>query len=59
MASLDAAMATALEAATGEPARVAERRPLGGGCINNAALLVLADGRRFFAKSNDQAPPFF
>jgi len=50
-------MERAIADATGSPARIAERRPVGGGCINDAEVLTLADGRRFFAKSNAAMPP--
>lgn len=49
----------AIGAATGQPARVADSRAIGGGCINDARALVLADGRRFFLKRNNAAPPHF
>ncbi|MBI1375668.1 MAG: phosphotransferase [Phycisphaera sp.] len=38
--------------ATGEPARIDRASHAGGGCINNAQVITLADGRRYFVKSN-------
>jgi fructosamine-3-kinase len=38
---------------------VTGQRPWGGGDINEAFQLTLADGRRVFAKLNDRAPPAF
>jgi fructosamine-3-kinase len=46
-----------IEQATGAPARLAGRQGAGGGCINDAQVLELADGRRFFLKSNAASPP--
>jgi fructosamine-3-kinase len=46
------AIARAIGAATGRPFAPAQRRPLGGGCINSAA--TVGDGERtFFVKWND------
>lgn len=56
---LHRALSEAISQATGEDARILERRPLGGGCINAAAVVELADGRRFFTKSNESAPEYF
>lgn len=49
-----------LTQATGQPFRIHQQVPLGGGCINQAARLVGDDGRVFFVKFNtpDQAPIF-
>lgn len=49
----------AIAAATGARARVTDSRPVGGGCINDARCVTLDDGRRFFLKRNNAAPPFF
>lgn len=43
--------------ATGREIAVTETTPVGGGCINHAEVLLLADGSRLFAKSNAAAPP--
>lgn len=46
-----AVIAEAIGAATGEPFQIQANRPIGGGCINTAA--VLSDGRRsYFVKLN-------
>jgi fructosamine-3-kinase len=37
-------------------APVVRERPLGGGSINLAYAVELADGRRVFVKTNDRAP---
>lgn len=56
---MDAQLRTTLEAAIGEatgaPARIAGDRTVGGGSINDARLLELTDGRRFFVKTNRPA----
>ncbi|MDK2970839.1 MAG: hypothetical protein PWP23_594 [Candidatus Sumerlaeota bacterium] len=44
-------------AKTGERSPVARRQGVGGGCINNAETIALADGRRFFLKSNPHPLP--
>ena len=44
--------------ATGEPACVQRRSTAGGGCISQAQVLDLEDGRRFFVKSNPRPLPF-
>lgn len=49
----------AISTATGTPARVIETRPIGGGCINDTRQLRLADGRAYFLKRNNAAPPGF
>jgi fructosamine-3-kinase len=41
----------------GSPRRLAEVRPIAGGCINNGARLRMADDGRFFLKWNASAPP--
>lgn len=46
----------AVTEATGRPAQLADARVLRGGCINDARLLRLTDGREFFLKSQ-RAPP--
>jgi len=45
-------LAGSIGAATGEAFELAGRRPVGGGDINQAELLVGRDGRRFFVKLN-------
>ena len=41
-------------------ARIADMRPVGGGCIHRAAMIELEDGRRRFVKWNDEgALPMF
>jgi fructosamine-3-kinase len=52
---VDAEPLKALEAAVG--ARVMGTRPIGGGDINRAFAVTLADGRRLFAKTNAHEPP--
>jgi fructosamine-3-kinase len=58
---LNDAFARAIEdvvaAKTGERSPVARRQGIGGGCINNAEAIALADGRRFFLKSNPHPLP--
>src|SRR5262249_5364677 len=51
---MDAALAAALARELG--AAVASSRPLGGGDINDAYEVALADGRRVFVKTNARAP---
>jgi fructosamine-3-kinase len=51
---MDAAVTAALEAALGTG--VAGARPLGGGDINRAFAVGLADGRRIFVKTNARPP---
>ena len=51
---MDAAAKAALEAAVG--GKVASARPVGGGDINRADAVTLADGRRLFVKSNAREP---
>lgn len=46
------AIATAIARATGAPFTPAADRAAGGGCINEARILVGADGRRYFVKTN-------
>ncbi len=47
----------ALTRATGEEAKIAKSRSVGGGCIHDGRILHLADGRRFFVKTNASPPP--
>ncbi len=58
---MDPALRTAVEALiaerTGDAARVTGSRPVGGGCIHRAEVVELADGRRYFVKSNADPPP--
>jgi fructosamine-3-kinase len=51
---MDAAARAAVEAAVG--AKVASARPVGGGDINRADAVALADGRRLFVKTNPHEP---
>jgi fructosamine-3-kinase len=51
---VEAGVRAALEAAVG--GRVAEARPVGGGDINRADAVTLADGRRLFVKTNAREP---
>lgn len=46
-----------LEQATGEGAKISGSRPVGGGCIHDGRIVSLADGRRFFVKTNSSPPP--
>ncbi len=46
------ALEAAIDKATGRPARIARSVSVGGGCINQACRVELADGRCFFVKSN-------
>ena len=44
--------------ATGEHlSKIVTAQTVGGGCINDARKIELADGRRFFLKSNSSSPP--
>lgn len=45
--------------ATGEAAKLAGTRGVGGGSINRTELYRLEDGRRFFVKSHASPPPYF
>ena len=51
---MDAGAKAALEAAVG--GKVSDARPVGGGDINRADAVTLADGRRLFVKTNARAP---
>ena len=51
---MDARIAAALEAAVG--AKVTGARAVGGGDINRADAVTLADGRRLFVKWNAREP---
>lgn len=42
--------------ATGRAIRIVETTPVGGGCINDARILLLEGGGRLFAKHNASAP---
>ncbi len=50
-----AAVAAAIQRATGRPFTPVREAPVGGGCINAASVLAGADGRRYFVKRNDAA----
>lgn len=54
--TLQKAIETRLEDATGQPAEIIRTDPVGGGSIHSAALVNLDDGRRFFVKHNASAP---
>jgi fructosamine-3-kinase len=56
-AALGRAIEAAVREATGREVEIADSTPVGGGCINHAEILLLADGGRLFAKSNASAPP--
>ena len=55
--ALEAAVAALIEHRTGEVAVIVAARPVGGGCINRAETVELADGRSFFVKSNPAPLP--
>ena len=42
--------------ATGEWASIIAMNHVGGGCINQAEMIKLDDGRKFFVKSNSDCP---
>ncbi|MEM8933099.1 MAG: fructosamine kinase family protein [Acidobacteriota bacterium] len=44
-----------IEQRTGEPARWIEDRATAGGCIHDARIVSLADGRSFFVKSRNES----
>ena len=52
MDALTAGVQAVIESQTGVGASVVSRSSCGGGCINQAEIFELADGRRFFVKSN-------
>lgn len=54
--ALRRALAEALAARDGRPAEVVAARPVAGGCIHDARLVELADGRRLFVKSDSGVP---
>ena len=59
-APLHQALETVIARATGDGSSIRREARLGGGCISRAACLELADGRRFFFKSNaDPLPGLF
>jgi fructosamine-3-kinase len=41
-----------IERTTGQKAHLEKVIPIGGGCINQASLILLEDGRRYFLKTN-------
>ena len=51
-AALRSAADQAITASTGEAAVIVSSRSVGGGCINDAQHVQLADGRNYFLKSN-------
>ena len=55
-ATLRAAVEALIGRAGGAEATVRSSQPVGGGCIHRAESVELADGRRFFVKSNPAAP---
>lgn len=57
---LESAVEALIEEKTGRPARIAKTGSAGGGCINDARVLHLEDGRSYFLKSNpDPLPGMF
>ncbi len=55
---LSSAVESSIADATGEPtSKIISFRPVGGGCINHAGKIELADGRIYFLKSNSDSPP--
>ena len=54
---MDSSVIAAVEQLLGT--RLRSSTPVGGGCINNAHLIELADGRRLFLKWNSSPPPGF
>ena len=54
---LDTAVADLIHRETGEHASITSSRPASGGCINDARVVELADGRRYFVKSNPAPLP--
>lgn len=55
--ALIAAVEELISEKTGDAARVAGSRGVGGGCINNAQRIDLEDGRSYFLKSNPSPLP--
>ena len=55
--SLKTAIERLLEQLTGITTRIIDDNPSGGGCINDARVIRLEDGRRFFLKSNPRPLP--
>jgi len=55
--SLDSVLPEVIQKATGKASPLRRSSPVGGGCINQASLIELADGRRFFLKSNPRPLP--
>lgn len=47
-----AAIAAAIEQATGTPFTLRSERAVGGGCINSARIIEGSDGKRYFVKTN-------
>lgn len=54
---LSAVLEAAIEQATGQAARIIAGASVGGGCIHDARRIDLADGRRYFVKSNPNPLP--
>lgn len=55
MNALHDAICQKISGTTGQPFTIADSRPLGGGCIHDAACVTGEDGRRFFVKQNDRS----
>lgn len=56
MSRLEEAVAALIESATDTSARIRRRGAVGGGCISQAEIIELEDGRRYFLKSNADGP---
>jgi protein-ribulosamine 3-kinase len=55
--NLHAIVEQKIEQTTGQPARIIRGQSCGGGCINDARVIELEDGRKFFLKSNPSPLP--
>ena len=55
--SLNEAVEQVIEESTGEPARIVTQASASGGSINDARVIQLEDGRKFFLKSNSAPLP--
>ena len=53
---LDQEIELKIAGTTGAVCRIVRSRPASGGCINDARIVELEDGGRFFVKSNAQSP---
>lgn len=58
-AHLLAAVETLVATETGQRSSIVSSRPVSGGCISQGTVATLADGRRYFVKSNDAVPDDF